>query len=45
VGVVETVFAVWFSGKRAHGLKRGVKYKTYRNTKAHNLAYIVNTCT
>ena len=37
-GVVETVFAMWFSGERADGLK-GVKYKTYSNTTAHNLAY------
>jgi hypothetical protein len=45
VVVVETVFAVWFNAKLAHGLKRGVKYKTYSNTKAHNLAYIINMCT
>ena len=42
VGVVETVFAMWSTGQRADGLKRGVKCKTNSNTTAHNLAYAVN---
>ena len=45
VGVVETVFAMWFSGEWTEGMRRGVKYKENSNTTVHNLTYAVKTHT
>jgi len=41
VGIVETLFAVWFSGEHADGLKRGVKYNKIANTTVDNVACAV----